>query len=230
MVSLTNVSKSYGDIVAVQGVTFRILRGEYVFLIGPSGAGKTTVLRLIHHDERPTSGTIEVGEFRSDRVRGKQAPRLRRLVGFVYQDFRLIGDRSVHENVALVLRIVGAPRRTIDKRVKEVMAEVGLLGRMRDRASDLSGGEMQRVAIARALVNQPLLLLADEPTGNLDPETAREIYDLLARVNVRGTAVLLATHDQARAHASGHRVLRLERGRLAPDSAPAEPPRAVVRA
>lgn len=230
MVSLTNVSKSYGDIVAVQGVTFRIHRGEYAFLIGPSGAGKTTVLRLIHHDERPTSGTIEVGEFRSDRVRGKQAPRLRRLVGFVYQDFRLIGDRSVHENVALVLRIVGAPRRTIDKRVKEVMAEVGLLGRMRDRASDLSGGEMQRVAIARALVNQPLLLLADEPTGNLDPETAREIYDLLARVNVRGTAVLLATHDQARAHASGHRVLRLERGRLVPESSPAEPPRAVVRA
>jgi cell division transport system ATP-binding protein len=230
VVSLTNVSKSYGDIVAVHGVTFRVQRGEYVFLIGPSGAGKTTVLRLIHHDERPSSGTIEVGTFRSDKVRRRQIPLLRRHIGFVYQDFRLIPDRSVFENVALVLRVVGAPRRTIDRRVKEVIGEVGLLGRLRDRACDLSGGEMQRVAIARALVNQPFLLLADEPTGNLDPETAAGIYELLQRVNVRGMAVLLATHDQTRARSSGHRVLRLEAGRLAPESAPLVERPAVVRA
>jgi cell division transport system ATP-binding protein len=228
VVSLTSVSKSYGDIVAVQDVTFRILRGEFVWLIGPSGAGKTTLLRLIHADEAPTSGAVEVGSFRSGKGKRAEIPRLRRHVGFVYQDFRLIGDRSVFENVALVLRIAGAPRRVVARRVKEVLAEVGLLGRMRDRASDLSGGEMQRVAIARALVNQPFLLLADEPTGNLDPETAAGIFGLLERVNVGGTAVLVATHDRARALASGHRVLRLEKGRLAPEPAPELEPRAVV--
>lgn len=220
MVSLTNVSKSYGDHVAVDRITFRVHRGEYAYLIGPSGAGKTTILRLIHHSVFPTSGSIQIGTFRSDRVRRSEIPHLRRHIGFVYQDFRLISDRTVYENVALVLRLTGAPRRTIHRRVKEVLADVGLLGRLKDRASDLSGGEMQRVSIARALVNQPFLLLADEPTGNLDPENAAGIYDLLERVNIRGTAVLVATHDQAAARASGHRVLRLEKGRIAPDPAP----------
>ncbi|MFH1681840.1 MAG: ATP-binding cassette domain-containing protein [Candidatus Eisenbacteria bacterium] len=214
MVSLTNVSKSYGDLVAVQDVSFEVERGEYAFLIGSSGAGKTTLLRLIHHDEIPSSGVVRVGSFRTDRLRRSEIPHLRRHVGFVYQDFRLIPDRTVYENVALVLRVVGAPRRAVAKRVKDVLLQVGLFGKLRDRASDLSGGEMQRVAIARALVNQPLLLLADEPTGNLDPETAAGIYRVLDRVNVGGTAVLVATHDRATARASGRRVLHLERGRI----------------
>jgi len=218
VVSLTNVSKSYGDLVAVEDVSLKIERGEYAFLIGPSGAGKTTLLGLIHHDELPTSGVVTVGSFRTDRLRRAHIPKLRRHVGFVYQDFRLIADRSVYENVALPLRVAGAPNRSIARRVNEVLLQVGLFGKLRDRASDLSGGEMQRVAIARALVNQPFLLLADEPTGNLDPETAAGIYRVLERVNVGGTAVLVATHDRAAARASGRRVLHLERGRLLPET------------
>ncbi|MFH1276773.1 MAG: ATP-binding cassette domain-containing protein [Candidatus Eisenbacteria bacterium] len=220
MVSLTNVSKSYGDHTAVHRVTFRVHRGEYAYLIGPSGAGKTTILKMIHHSVFPTSGTVEIGSFRSDRLKKTEIPHLRRHIGFVYQDFRLIDDRSVFENVALVLRLTGTPRRAIQRRVREVLADVGLFGRMKDRASELSGGEMQRVSIARALVNQPFLLLADEPTGNLDPENAAGIYDLLERVNIRGTAVLVATHDQAAARARGHRILRLEKGRLLSEPAP----------
>lgn len=221
MVSLTNVSKSYGEHVAVHHVTFRIQRGEYAHLIGPSGAGKTTILKLIHHAILPTQGTVQVGNFRSDKIRRSEIPLLRRHIGFVYQDFRLIHDRTVYENVALVLRITGAARRAMHRRVQEVLAEVGLYGRMQDRASELSGGEMQRISIARALVNQPFLLLADEPTGNLDPENAAEIYRLLARVNLRGTAVLVATHDQAAARKSGHTILHLERGRLLREPVPA---------
>jgi len=214
VVSLINVSKSYGENVAVRDVSFAIARGEYAFLIGPSGAGKTTILKLIHHAQLPTSGTVVVGSFRSDAIRTRQIPELRRHTGFVYQDFRLLGDRTVYENVALVLRVVGAPRRTIHRRVKEILAEVGLLGRIRDLACTLSGGEMQRVSLARALVNRPFLLLADEPTGNLDPENSAGIYNLLDRVNVGGTAILVATHDQDQARASGRRVLRLDKGLL----------------
>ncbi|MBN1825149.1 MAG: ATP-binding cassette domain-containing protein [Candidatus Eisenbacteria bacterium] len=220
MVSLINASKSYAAGAAVRDVTFRIERGEFVFLIGPSGAGKTTLLKLIHHQIFPSAGTVAVGRFRSDAIRRSEIPELRRHIGFVYQDFRLIGDRSVFENVALVLRVTGAPRRAIQRRVQETLGQVGLMGRMGDRADELSGGEMQRVAIARALVNQPFLLLADEPTGNLDPETAAGIYDLLERVNIGGAAVLVATHDQGRARASGHRIIRLEKGRLAPEPSP----------
>ena len=217
MVSLTNVTRSFGESLAVQDLTLRIGRGEYVYLIGPSGAGKTTLLRLIHHSLFPTSGVVQVGTWRSDSIRKSEIHRLRRHIGFVYQDFRLIPDRSVRENVALVLRIVGARRRVIHRRVKEVLGEVGLLGRIDDRASELSGGEQQRVSIARALVNQPFLLLADEPTGNLDPENAAGIYELLERVNIGGTAVVVATHDQKAAEASGHRLVRLRRGRLLRD-------------
>ena len=222
MVSLINASRSYGDIMAVHGVTFRMERGEFVYLIGPSGAGKTTVLRMIHHAVFPSAGTVAVDRFRSDTIRASQIPDLRRHIGFVYQDFRLIGDRSVYENVALVLRVTGAPRRRIHRRVKEVLAEVGLLGRIHDRTDKLSGGEMQRVSIARALVNRPFLLLADEPTGNLDPENAAGITSVLERVNIGGTAVLIATHDQDLARASGHRIIRLEKGCLAPEPSPKE--------
>jgi len=222
VISFRNVSKKFGDHVAVRNVAFELARGEFAFLIGPSGAGKTTILKMIHHEEFASSGVVGVGPYFSDKIRKSEIPLLRRQIGFVYQDFRLIEDRTVYENVALVLRVVGAPRRMIHRRVKEVLAEVGLLGRIGDRASVLSGGEMQRVSIARALVNQPFLLLADEPTGNLDPENAAGIYDLLDRVNIGGTAVLVATHDQKTALASNHRVLRLDKGRLRCVPAPEE--------
>ncbi len=225
MISFRNVFKSFGDTVAVSDVSFRIERGEFVYLIGPSGAGKTTILKMIHHEEFPTSGVVEAGDFRSDTVRTSAIPKLRRRLGFVHQDFRLIGDRSVYENVAIALRIVGTARRVVQRRVKEVLAEVGLLGRTRDKVSTLSGGEMQRVAIARALVNRPFLLLADEPTGNLDPGNAAGIYELLDRAHLGGTAVLVATHDQNAARLSGHRVLRLEKGRLLPEALPGSVPR-----
>jgi len=228
VVSLRNVSKSYGEQHAVKDLVLRLHRGEYAFLIGPSGAGKTTVLRLIHHEIFPSEGVVEVGAYRSDTIRKRQIPFLRRQIGFVYQDFRLIEDRTVYENIALVLRVAGMPRRTTQRRVHEVLADVGLLGRIADKASELSGGEMQRVSIARALVNRPFLLLADEPTGNLDPENTAEIYDLIERVNIGGTAVLTATHDQATARASGHRLLRLDRGRLVPEPAPGRAERRIA--
>ncbi len=216
MISFRNVSKSYGQNVAVRDLSFHIERGEFIVLIGASGAGKTTVLQLLHHEIFPTSGVVTVGEYSSDTIRTSAIARLRRKLGFVHQDFRLIRDRSVFENVAIAMRVVGTPRRVIGKRVKEVLAEVGLLRRARDRVAELSGGEQQRVAIARALVNRPYILLADEPTGNLDPDTAAEIYALLDRANLGGTAVLLATHDRELIRRSKHRVLKLAEGMLVP--------------
>jgi len=221
VISFKNVSKSYGNNHAVRDISLEIKGGEFAILIGASGAGKTTILQLLHHEIFPTTGTVRVGDYTSDTIRTSSIARLRRKLGFVHQDFRLIHDRSVFENVAVAMRVDGAPRSKIRKRVKEVLGQVGLLRRMRDSASDLSGGEKQRVAVARALVNRPFILLADEPTGNLDPETAAGIYDLLDRANLGGTAILLATHDRELIRTTSHRILRLEEGRLLPEDLPA---------
>ncbi len=234
MISFKQVSKSYGKTPAVRDLTFEIRRGEFMFLMGASGAGKSTILRLLHHSIRPTSGVVTVGEFSSDTIKERQIPYLRRKLGFVLQDFRLIGDRSVSENVAIAMRITGESRRKIDTRVKEVLGQVGLIGRAREKAGNLSGGEMQRVAIARALVNRPLALIADEPTGNLDPETAQGIYSILDRAHIGGTAVFVATHDRTFVDRTGHKVIHLENGRIVtpriemdPAPRPSAPPRSV---
>ena len=208
------VSKTYpGAHVALAEVSFAIEAGEMVFITGHSGAGKSTLLRLIHLSERPSRGTVLVAERNLAKVRGRQ-------VGVVHQDHRLLPERSVFDNVALPLRIAGVPSAEIGKRVRGILDKVGLAAREKARPLELSSGEQQRVGIARALVAQPLILLADEPTGNLDPTLAAEIMQLFATVQAQGTAVLVASHDLGLVRRLRKRVLVLDHGRLTDDIAP----------
>ncbi|MCR4440182.1 MAG: cell division ATP-binding protein FtsE [bacterium] len=213
MIHLRNVRMLYPDGGGVECVNLDVHRGEFVFLVGPSGAGKSTVLKLIYMDERPQEGVVMVHDFDSLHIKRKQIPYLRRLLGIVFQDFRLLPDRDVFENVAFALRVTGAKRREIRRKVLRVLAEVGLSHKRHRMPDELSGGEQQRVAIARALVNEPLALLADEPTGNLDPDTAREVLELLEKINLKGTAVLMATHNYALVEKAGKRIVRIQGGR-----------------
>lgn len=213
MIHLRNVRMLYPDGAGVECVNLDVHRGEFVFLVGPSGAGKSTVLKLIYMDERPQEGVVVVHDFDSLHIKRKQIPYLRRLLGIVFQDFRLLPDRDVFENVAFALRVTGAKRREIRRKVLRVLAEVGLSHKRHRMPHELSGGEQQRVAIARALVNEPLALLADEPTGNLDPDTAREVLELLEKINLKGTAVLMATHNYGLVERAGKRIVRIQGGR-----------------
>ena len=215
------VGKTYpGGHVALADIGFSIDAGEMVFITGHSGAGKSTLLRLIHLSERPSRGTVLVAERNLAKVRGRQVALHRRQVGVVHQDHRLLLERSVFDNIALPLRIAGQPSADIGKRVRAVLDKVGLGAREKARPSELSTGEQQRVGIARALVAQPLILLADEPTGNLDPTLATEIMDLFAALQAQGTAVLVASHDLGLVRRMQKRVLVLDHGRLADDIAP----------
>ncbi len=203
---------------ALDGVSLALGRGEFAFLTGPSGSGKSTVLKLAYFEERPTRGVVEVAGVRSDRARARDVPALRRQLGVVFQDFRLLPDRTAEQNVAFALEVTGAPRASVRDRAADALARVGLAGRGPRYPHELSGGEQQRVAIARALVNRPLLLLADEPTGNLDERAARGVYELLREVHAGGTAVLMATHHAELVARAGLRVLVVERGRLVGDT------------
>ncbi len=215
MIQLFHVYKSYGgDTHALVDVTLDIDKGEFVFLTGPSGAGKSTLLRLIFCAEAPTRGQILVGGRNVGRLSAPAIPELRRSVGVVFQDFKLLNRRSVEDNVAIALEVLDVPRREIKRRTYMMLKQVGLAHKLLERPPRLSGGEQQRVAIARALVNDPLLLLADEPTGNLDPDRSQEIMHLLEDANARGTTVVVATHDRALIERSGRRVLALDAGRL----------------
>ena len=227
MIQLYHIELRYdGGVRALQDVCLDIARGEFVFLTGASGAGKTSLLRLLFGAERPTSGQILVAGRNISRVRGSELPRLRRQIGVIFQDFKLLSDRTVHDNVAIALEVAGASRRETRTRVWSTLKRLGLGHRMEHRPRALSGGEQQRVAIARALVTDPPLLLADEPTGNLDPELARDIMDIIADANARGTTVVVATHDPTLLGLYPHRRLDLSDGRLVRD----EQPRPRVRA
>jgi len=217
MIQFTHVTKVLGDNdVILDDISFLIHRGEFVFLTGPSGAGKTTLLKHIYMDEFPTKGQTFVSGFHSQDLQKypEQIPFLRRKMGIVFQDFKLFPDRNVFENVAITLRITGEKEKVIKKKVLKVLSEVGLSHKMRFDTNNLSWGEQQRVAIARAIINDPYVLLADEPTGNLDIDTGQEIVQLLRRINENGTAVLMATHDLHLIETMPFRVLRLENGRL----------------
>jgi cell division transport system ATP-binding protein len=203
--------------------------GEFVFLTGPSGAGKTTLLRLLSMEEPPTVGEARIGEFSTRTIRRREVPRLRRKIGLVFQDFRLLPDRSAFENIALVLRVIGSPRAQIHRRVMRSLAAVGLSGRGDALPGELSAGERQRVGIARAIVNDPLVVLADEPTGNVDRDTTREIFALLQKVSDAGTSVLVATHDAAMVAAIDARTLALDSGRLVSDTPPGSAVAAIAR-
>lgn len=195
MVSFQNVSVWFGDNLVFMNLNFDIRDGEFVFIVGPTGSGKSTLLRLIYMDIFPNRGRVIVGHFDSKRIKKRQIPYLRRRIGVIFQDFKLLDDRNVFENVAFALYVTGAKKKEINRRVLTALAEVGLSHKKDSMLDELSGGEQQRVAIARAIVNEPFLLLADEPTGNLDPDTSLEIIELLKKINLRGTSVIMATHN-----------------------------------
>lgn len=217
IISLYHVSLKYGPFSALDDVSFTVENGEFLFVVGPSGAGKSSVLRLVLMQEPPTEGQVQVGRFLSTRIKRKEIPLLRREIGVVFQDFRLLTDRSVEENVAFAQIVIGVPRAEIKKNVARVMNWVGLYHKRNQNVRTLSGGEQQRVAIARAIVNQPKILLADEPTGNLDPEVSQEVLDLLFKINMSGTAVIMSTHDHLMVRQYGERVLSLDRGSIVAD-------------
>ena len=196
-----------------------IEKGEFVFLIGPSGSGKSTFLQLMLREETPTSGDLYVADYHVNRLRGSQVNKLRQRIGYVFQDFRLLPKKTVYENVACALEVIGKRRSVIDKQVPATLDMVGLAAKGDRMPGELSGGEQQRVAIARASVNRPLLLLADEPTGNLDPETANDIMVLLNRINKTGTTVVMSTHNNSAVDAMRRRVIELELGKLVRDEA-----------
>ena len=223
MIELYGVSKKYGQFrEALYDVSFRIASGEFVFLTGPSGAGKSTLLRLLFLEEEPTEGQILVNGRNIGVLPDSQVPYLRRTMGVVFQDFKLIARKTIFENISFVQNVLGLARAEQKRRAYHVLKRVGLQHQMNAYPDELSGGEQQRVAIARAIVNEPTLLLADEPTGNLDPVLSEEIMRLFVEINIRGTTVLVATHDLELIRRMGKRTLTLERGRLHDPDRPRE--------
>ncbi len=214
LVSLTGVSRYYDEWPALEGVDLSMEPGEFLVVSGPSGAGKSTLLRLLWMGDLPDRGLVEVAGYRSDRIRPADLPGLRGRLGIVFQDFRLLQERTVFDNVALPLQVTGAPPKMIRRRVFALLAEMELSHRRASYPHELSGGEQQRVAIARAMVAHPVLLLADEPTGNLDPKVSTRVVELLMEINRAGTAVILATHDPRQVPSGSARYLYLDRGRI----------------
>ncbi len=221
MIRFSHVSVEYPRSgLALDDVSFELKKGEFCFLTGHSGAGKSTILRLIHMSERPTAGEVRVSGYAAGQTREKDIAMLRRKIGYVFQDFRLLANRTAAENVAFALEVTGARAVVIRTKVGRLLAQVGLASKAEALPGELSGGEQQRVAIARALAHDPLLLLADEPTGNLDERATWGVFDLFRDINAAGTAVLLATHDLELVRKNpGMRVLELDHGRLVYDSA-----------
>ena len=218
MIQFNDVVKTYvqGN-NALNGVTMQIEDGEFVFLIGPSGSGKSTIIKLITGELKPTAGTVHVNGYSLERIRKREIPYLRRTVGVVFQDFRLIDKMTVYENVAFAMRVVGAKEKEIRERVPYVLELVGLENKMNRHPNEMSGGEQQRLAIARALVNNPSTIIADEPTGNLDPERSFEIMALLQEINNLGTTVLVVSHDQKLVDLFGKRVIAIDDGVVVSD-------------
>ncbi len=219
MIQIFHLAKAYQkEKPVLVDVTFSVEKAEFVYLTGPSGAGKTTLLQILFCEIAPTSGQVLLMGRNIGRVNTRSVPFLRRRIGVVFQDFRLLPNRTVTENVAVTLEVLGRPRREIARRVYVMLKNVGLAHRARAYPEQLSGGEQQRVAVARALIDEPDILLADEPTGNLDEDTTRDIMRLFSDANAKGTTVILATHDRRLYEASGRRVVRLEKGRAVFDS------------
>ena len=221
MITLQNVTMKYKASArpALDDLSVEIGKGEFAFLIGPSGSGKSTFFRLLLKEDKPTSGDVYVGEYHVNKLSARRVPQLRQSLGCVFQDFRLLQQKTVAENVAFALEVIGKPRNVIDRTVPQVLDYVGLGGKANRMPSELSGGEKQRVAIARAIANRPLLLLADEPTGNLDPGTSAEIVDVLDRINRAGTTVVMATHDRHIVDSMRRRVIEFRMGEMVRDDA-----------
>lgn len=214
MIYLDHVSVVYDGQPVFRDVSMHVKQGEFVSLVGETGVGKTTVLRLIYFDVFPSEGTVIVGEYNSSSLKKRDIPRIRRKLGIAFQDFKLLEDRNVYDNVAFALQVTGTKRSEVGKRVLRVLADVGLSHKRSSMPHELSGGEQQRVVISRALVNEPFVLLADEPTGNLDPGTSEEILDLIKTINNHGTAVVMATHNHDLVRKSGSRIMQLKDGNI----------------
>jgi cell division transport system ATP-binding protein len=218
MIRLQSVTKVYdGGVVAVKDVELEVNKGEFVFLVGPSGSGKSTLIRLMMREDRPSHGDIWIAGKHASKLPAWKVPHLRRSIGTVFQDFKLLPNKTVYENVAFALEVTGRPRHVINTQIPQVLKLVGLSAKADRFPRQLSGGEQQRVSVARAFVNRPLILLADEPTGNLDPATSVGIMRILDRINRTGTTVVMATHDHAIVDAMRRRVVELERGRVVRD-------------
>ena len=212
MLSFNNVEFRYKNQTIFTDLNFELDEGEFAFLIGKSGIGKSTLLQMIYMNLFPTSGYVRVNGYDTNTVKARQLPALRKKLGVVFQDFKLLQDRNVYENLAFVLEVTNTPRKEIKHKIDNVLSNVGLSNKRLNLPDQLSGGEQQRIAIARALLNNPLLILADEPTGNLDPETSNEILELLTTINKRGTAVLVATHNYEMVKKMNARIIKLEDG------------------
>ena len=219
MIHLTNVTKIYkqNNVVALENISLDIERGEFVFLVGTSGSGKSTMMKLLMREELATSGEIFVDGKNVVKLKQKEVPYLRRSLGVIFQDFRLLEDRTVYENVAFAMQVIEAPRHLMEKSVGAVLDIVGLSEKQKHFPSQLSGGERQRVAIARAIVNDPKIVIADEPTGNLDPETSWDIMDIFQRINAAGTTIIMATHDKNIVDNMYMRVIEIEHGHIVRD-------------
>ena len=220
MIEFRDVSKVYktNGTKALNNVNIKIENGEFVFIVGSSGAGKSTFLKLIMHEEKPTEGEVIVNDYSSAKIKKKEVPYYRRTMGIVFQDFRLIPKMSVYDNVAFAMRVIGAKEKDIRKRVPYILGLVGLSQKARSMPNELSGGEQQRVSLARALVNNPRLIVADEPTGNIDPEMSREIVDLLTKINNSGTTVVMVTHEHELVRRFQRRVIVIKNGEVVSDT------------
>ncbi len=220
MLKMTDVSKVYpGGSVALQNVDIHIEPGEFVFVVGPSGAGKSTFIKMLFREVLPTTGSIFVNGVDILSLTPKEIPYMRRQLGIIFQDYRLLPDRTVYENVAFAMEVIETPRRKIKRRVLNVLDLVGLRHRADAYPNELSGGEQQRIAIARAIVNDPIMVIADEPTGNLDPETSWDIMEIFKEINAEGTTIVMATHDKEIVDAMGKRVIAIEDGNIVRDEA-----------
>lgn len=214
MIYLSNVSKHYDNQTALRDITFSVEKGEMLFVTGPSGSGKTTLLKLMYLAEKPDEGTITVGDWDLNTMKESDIPSLRRNIGFIFQDFRLLNNKNVYENVALALRIRGVDEKELKGRVFDALKEVNLRHKSDSYPLALSGGEQQRVVIARAIVSEPTIILADEPTGNVDPDTATGIIRMFKDINAKGTTIIIATHNRDLFRGTGRRVLKLDMGNL----------------
>ena len=218
MIKMTDVFKVYANgTKALKGVTFTLEKGEFAFLVGPSGSGKSTIIKLLTGEVAPTDGKIIVNGYDMERIKMRKMPYLRRTIGVIFQDFRLIEEKSIYENIAFAMRVVGASNKEIRNRVPYVLELVGLESKIKAKPPELSGGEQQRVAVARALVNDPSLIIADEPTGNLDPARSLEIILLLQKINELGTTVLVVTHEKPLVDRFSRRVIAIDGGRIISD-------------
>lgn len=218
MIEMVNVSKVYKNgVTAVNKLSVKIEQGEFVYIVGPSGAGKSTFIKMLYREEKASEGFIKIGKFDLMKIKEREVPMLRRYVGVVFQDFKLLPKLTVYENIAYAMEVVEKTPKQIEKRVFEVLDLVKLKHKARMFPTELSGGEQQRIAIARAIVNMPGILIADEPTGNLDPDTSLEIMNILDEINSQGTTILMATHNSQIVNDIKHRVLAIENGRIVRD-------------